>query len=215
MKRIGFIELSHVFANQVKIPYSTGCVWSYCRRDAEITNNYSFDVHDWEYILDGSFDISISAERMAKCDVIGVSYFIWNASTNDKLCKEIKRINPDCKIIYGGLGTPKHGRCEEFLNDRPFIDAIVHNEGELVFQNLLKNNDWSLVNGISTHDFVNPLESRIKNFAELPSPYLDGLFDELIEKSKTNHNWECLVEPVRGCPYTCTFCEIGDRFTQK
>ena len=215
MKRIGFIELSHVFANQVKIPYSTGCVWSYCRRDAEITNNYSFDVHDWEYILDGSFDISISAERMAKCDVIGVSYFIWNASTNDKLCKEIKRINPDCKIIYGGLGTPKHGRCEEFLNDRPFIDAIVHNEGELVFQNLLKNNDWSLVNGISTHDFVNPLESRIKNFAELPSPYLDGLFDELIEKTKTNHNWECLVEPVRGCPYTCTFCEIGDRFYTK
>ena len=92
MKRIGFIELSHVFANQVKIPYSTGCVWSYCRRDAEITNNYSFDVHDWEHILDGSFDISISAERIAKCDIIGVSYFIWNASTNDKLCKEIKKI---------------------------------------------------------------------------------------------------------------------------
>ena len=215
MRRLGFIELSHVFGNQVKLPYSTGCVWSYCKTDAEITNNYSFDIHDWEYILDGSFDISLSAERMAKCDIVGVSYFVWNASTNDKLCKEIKKINPDCKIIYGGLGTPKHGRCDQFLKERPYVDAIVHNEGELVFSNLLKNDDWIDVKGITTHDFVNPLETRIRNFAEMPSPYLNGLFDELIENTDMNYNWESLVEPVRGCPYTCTFCEIGDRFYTK
>ena len=58
MRRLGLIELSHVFANQVKIPYSTGCIWSYCRTDEEITNNYSFDINNWYYVLDGTFDVS-------------------------------------------------------------------------------------------------------------------------------------------------------------
>ena len=40
MKRIAFLELSHIFTNQVKLPYSSGCVWSYCRTDAEITKLY-------------------------------------------------------------------------------------------------------------------------------------------------------------------------------
>jgi len=215
MKKLAFVELSHVFGHQVKLPYSTGCVWSYCEQDKYISKNYSFNINDWFYILDASFDITSAARKLAECDIIGFSYFVWNASTNDRLSKKVKKYNPDCKIIYGGLGTPKHGRCQDFMNDRPYVDVIVHNEGEIVFSNLLKNDDWSTVNGITTHDFINPLESRIKNFPELPSPYLNGLFDELIEKSNTSYNWECLVEPVRGCPYTCTFCEIGDKFYTK
>jgi hypothetical protein len=29
------------------------------------------------------------------------------------------------------------------------------------------------------------------------------------------HNLEAILEPNRGCPYTCTFCEVGDRFFSK
>ena len=213
--KIAFLELSHIFANQVKLPYSTGCVWSYCRADAEITNNYSFDVHDWYYVLDGSFDVSSVARKLAECDVIGVSYFVWNTHTSDRVCAEVKRLNPDCKIIYGGLGTPKYGRCQEFMNERPYIDAIVHNEGEIVFANLLKNDDWSTVNGITTHSFQTPLEKRIKDISVMPSPYLDGLFDELDAIKDNDYMWESLIELERGCPYTCTFCEVGDRHWTK
>ena len=215
MKRIAFLELSHIFTNQVKLPYSTGCVWSYCKADAEITNNYSFNAHDWYYVLDGSFDITSTARKLAECDVIGVSYFVWNTHTSDRVCAEVKRLNPDCKIIYGGLGTPKYGRCQEFMNDRPYIDAIVHNEGEIVFANLLKNDDWSTVNGITTHSFQTPLEKRIKDISVMPSPYLDGLFDDLISIKNHDYEWESLIELERGCPYTCTFCEVGDRHWTK
>ena len=45
MYKLGFLELSHIFTNQIKLPYSTGCVWSYCRTIDEISNNFSFDVH--------------------------------------------------------------------------------------------------------------------------------------------------------------------------
>ena len=30
-----------------------------------------------------------------------------------------------------------------------------------------------------------------------------------------NYNWEGLIELERGCPYTCTFCEVGDRHWTK
>jgi radical SAM superfamily enzyme YgiQ (UPF0313 family) len=215
MQRIGFLELSHIFTNQIKLPYSTGCIWSYCKTDEEITNNYDFDVHDWHYILDGKFNVSSTARKLAECDIVGVSYFVWNTHTSDRICDEVKRFNPDCKIIYGGLGTPKYGRCQEFLNDRPYIDAIVHNEGEKVFANLLKNDDWSTVNGITTHSFQTPLENRIKNISEMPSPYLDGLFDKLVAIRDHDYEWESLIELERGCPYTCTFCEVGDRHWTK
>ena len=219
MYKLGFLELSHIFTNQIKLPYSTGCVWSYCRTNNEISNNFTFDVHDWVYVLDGDFNVSLTAEKLANCDVVGVSYFVWNTHASDRVCKLIKKINPDCLIVYGGLGTPKYGRCKEFLDDRPFIDVIVHNEGEIVFENLLKaklnGEDFSTVNGITTQKFMTPLEGRIKDIQKLPSPYLDGLFDDLDIIKTHNYQWEGLIELERGCPYTCTFCEVGDRHWTK
>ena len=218
-KRIAFLELSHIFTNQIKLPYSTGCVWSHCRTIDEISNNFSFDVHDWIYVLDGEFDVSVTAKRLAECDVVGVSYFVWNTHVSDRVCDEIKNINPDCLIVYGGLGTPKYVRCKEFLNERPYIDVIVHNEGELVFENLLKSlireEDFRNVLGITTHEFSTSLAPRIKNISEMPSPYLDGLFDDLDDIKEHDYEWESLIELERGCPYTCTFCEVGDRHWTK
>ena len=217
--KIGFLELSHVFANQVKLPYSTGCVWSHCKTVDEISSQFSFDVSDWFYALDGSLDVTDTAQKLSQCDVIGVSYFVWNTHISDRICAEIKKINSNCLIVYGGLGTPKYGRCEDFLLERSFIDVIVHNEGEIVFENLLKaiihNDDFSNVKGITTHKFQTPLEERIKNISEMPSPYLDGLFDNLVAIKDHDYEWESLIELERGCPYTCTFCEVGDRHWTK
>lgn len=219
MKRIAFVELSHIFSNQIKLPYSTGCIWSYCRTDDEITNNYSFDVHDWVYVLDDSFDVDKTAQHLAECDIVGISYFVWNTHACDKVCAKIKKINPKCIIIYGGLGTPKYGRCDQFLKDRPFIDMIVHNEGEIVFKNILKallyKQDLRDIKGITTHLFQTPLDGRVKDISSMPSPYLDGLFDDLIAIKNHTYEWESLVELERGCPYTCTFCEVGDRHWTK
>jgi radical SAM superfamily enzyme YgiQ (UPF0313 family) len=217
--QIGFLELSHVFSNQAKLPYSTGCVWSYCRLNPIINSNYIFSAKDWYYVLDDDFCADTIVDNLKHIDVLGVSYFVWNVRASDEICKKLKQVNPNVIIVYGGLGMPKHGRCQQFLDDRPFVDVIVHNEGELVFENLLvtiaEGRDIKTVNGISTRDFVNPLERRIRNIAEMPSPYLDGLFDELMAVKNHSHNVEAILEPNRGCPYTCTFCEVGDKFFSK
>ena len=217
--QIGFLELSHVFSNQAKLPYSTGCVWSYCRQNPIINANYTFSAKDWYYVLDDDFCADTIVDNLKHIDVLGVSYFVWNVRASDEICRKLKQVNPNVVIVYGGLGMPKHGRCQQFLDDRPFVDVIVHNEGELVFENLLvtiaEGRDIKTVNGISTRDFVNPLERRIRNIADMPSPYLDGLFDDLMAVKNHKHNVEAILEPNRGCPYTCTFCEVGDKFFSK
>ena len=49
----------------------------------------------------------------------------------------------------------------------------------------------------------------------MPSPYLDGLFDKLVEDKDHDYDFEGAIETVRGCPYRCTFCDIGDLYFQK
>ena len=218
-KRLAFVELTHIFNNQIKLPYSTGCIWSYCRTDKEISDNYSFDVNDWVYVLDGDFDYSSTAKELAECDVIALSYFVWNEHASDKLCAEVKKINPNCVIIYGGLNLPNPDRCKKFLKKNRFIDIVVHNEGEQVFKNillaLLHEQDLKEVKGIQTRSFLTENDSRIRDFASMPSPYLDGLFDDLMKIKEHPYEWESLVELERGCPYMCTFCETGARHWTK
>lgn len=208
-----------MFSNQAKLPYSTGCVWSYCRQNPIIADNYTFSAKDWYYVLDEDFSVDDTVDKLKHIDVLGVSYFIWNVRVSDEICQKLKQINPNVIIVYGGLGMPKHGRCQQFLDERPYVDVIVHNEGELVFENLLvtiaEGRDIKTVNGISTREFVNPLERRVRNINQMPSPYIDGLFDELMAVKNHTHNVEAILEPSRGCPYTCTFCEVGDKFFTK
>ena len=61
--------------------------------------------------------------------------------------------------------------------------------------------------------FVTAPQERIDDLASMPSPYLDGLFDELIKDCE--YNLEGTIETTRGCPYSCTYCEIGTSYYQK
>ncbi len=218
MKKIGFVELSNVFADQAKLPYSTACVWSYCRQNKNIADNIIFDVKDWHYILDKDTNPVTIANSLSSCDIVGVSYFVWNSRISDLICAELKKLNPKIIIVYGGLGIPRPDDVKGFLEERPYIDYLVHNEGELSFERLLlvilgfvKREE---LRGVSSKlDTYTPIE-RVKNISNMPSPYLDGLFDELINMG-SSYNFEGIIEPERGCPYSCTFCEVGDSYFTK
>ena len=43
---------------------------------------------------------------------------------------------------------------------------------------------------------------------EVPSPYLSGVFDDIISRNPTVF-WNATCETNRGCPYACTFCDWG------
>ena len=61
--------------------------------------------------------------------------------------------------------------------------------------------------------YVTEPRKRIDDLEPMPSPYLNGLFDELLKNCK--YDIEGTIETTRGCPFGCTFCEIGTKYYQK
>jgi hypothetical protein len=49
---------------------------------------------------------------------------------------------------------------------------------------------------------------RIQNLDEIPSPYLTGVFDKIMNDNP-DVEWNVTIETNRGCPYACTFCDWG------
>ena len=199
--KIAFLEIAPAFSNQVKLPYSTSVIWSYCQTNSYIQQNFEVDIDDWIYIHE---PVDVIFEKIKDCDIIGVSNFIWNQSINNQVCKKLKEYNKSVLIIYGGLGTPNDA--DNFLSQHDFIDVVVNGEGEYAFKEILLN--YPNVKKIYKSE-------RVSNIDEMPSPYLNGLFDQIVKHKSHSYNFEALIEPTRGCPYTCTFCEIGDTYFTK
>ena len=109
--------------------------------------------------------------------------------------------------------------------DNPEVDILVHGEGEITFAELLhaflNGADLRNVLGISfrskeseTGYIHTPSRERIKDLTILPSPFLNGVFDELLERHRaqiTGTIWET----NRGCPFSCTFCDWGQATQSK
>ncbi|MCX7825824.1 MAG: radical SAM protein, partial [Verrucomicrobiae bacterium] len=107
-------------------------------------------------------------------------------------------------------------RAEDFLRQHPFVDICCRGEGEQVFLRILEtypSRDWSGIPSISFLDqdrrfTANPLVDRLKDLNVLPSPYLEGTFEPLMQ-ANPQVQWLALWETNRGCPFHCTFCEWG------
>lgn len=103
-----------------------------------------------------------------------------------------------------------------FLKQNDFIDYVITGEGEKPFavfldnyHNLKDNSEriygmHFLKNGelVSSHPTV-----RVGDLNEIPSPYLNGYFNPLIEAHP--EGWIGLFETNRGCPFKCSFCDWG------
>ena len=169
-------------------------------------------------------EILIEALKNDPPDVLGLSFYVWNANL-DKLVFEIaKRHNPNILNIGGGPNFTSINNTEEqanrFFQETPVCDAYVINQGELGFVEILKEfiacgKDVSALRGKqvsgctikgNASDRVQigcPLEP-IKNLDEIPSPYLTGLLEPFFKEP-----FAPVLETNRSCPYRCTFCAWG------
>jgi radical SAM superfamily enzyme YgiQ (UPF0313 family) len=217
MKNLYLFELSDVFANQVYLPYSTGVVWAYAQKDDVVKANYK--LKNWFYYRDSVEKI---IDQIEDPDVIGFSCFMWNWELNCQIVKIVKDKYPKCLIVFGGQHQPLADRHTGFFQRYPNVDVLVHGEGEKTFVKVLKANlddspSFNDILGITLNangtEFITPSRPRMKDIDVSPSPYLDGLYDDIIKKSKFNLN--AIVESARGCPFSCSFCEIGESYYSK
>ncbi len=148
------------------------------------------------------------------------SVYVWNIRISLEIAKRLKSLHPEKLIIFGGPQVPD--RAEAFLRENPFIDLVCHGEGEAVFLEILERAQTRNWEGVPSISYLNqegqfihyPKGARLKELTEMPSPYLDGVFDAIM-KQYPEEQWIASWETNRGCPFSCTFCDWGSAIASK
>jgi|GEM_PF-1541045 len=191
------------------LPYSVGILWSYAHQFPEIADHYDLGQMLWR-----RDSIDAAVEKLETADVVGFSCHVWNRNYSYTLARRLKELHPHIKILFGGpepaIGEP------EFFRKWPFIDIMVKHEGEISFKRVLESfltgSDPGRIPGLLVNrrgrllDTGNPL--RIDDLDDIPSPYLMGYFDRILQ-ANPDVTWNTTLETNRGCPYRCTFCDWG------
>ena len=211
MYKVSSSQFNYLYGDQIHFPYSVGRLVAYVKTNKNINSQFKFDR---TFIFRDQLNNYV--EQSYDSDILLCSCYVWNWEVTKQLAKKVKATNPNCLIIFGGPQVPN--RTENFFEENPFVDIIVHGEGEIVLENILtayiKDKDFSKINGIEMKDYRTPPNPRIKDVNILPSPYLTNLILNLVEQ-KTDIKYIAAWETNRGCPYPCTFCDWGSLTNSK
>ena len=191
------------------LPYSVAILWSYAYQFQTIKDNYTLDKIVWRRAK-----IEIVARSLEKNDVVAFSTYVWNKKYNYALAKRVKELNPKCLIIFGGPEVPITKA--DIFKTCPSADLVVKGEGEISFKNILdcfaSGDSFDQVPGLLVNKdgvaFDTGPSLRINSLDEIASPYLTGVFDQIISENP-DIEWNATLETNRGCPYSCTFCDWG------
>jgi putative methyltransferase len=210
MKRHVYLcQVNSRFGDQAFLPYSAGMIQAYCQHQEGIVSQFEF-----QPFLFLREDIPALVAGMTEPAVVGLSCYIWNWEYNKTLAKAIKTAYPNCLIVMGGPQVPI--RSGNFFQCNSYVDILVHHEGEHAFAEILleslnKKPNFTQIAGLSVKVVGNNCvrtdeRLRLQDPDQLPSPYLEGVFDDLV---KLPYRWNASHETNRGCPYSCTFCDWG------
>lgn len=207
------IQFTYSYGNEIIIPYSVGVVWGYANRFEDIKNNYCL-----KEIIFKREDPEDIVNRLDSPHVVAFSVYVWNFEISKLVANKIKERYPDCLIIFGGPHVPNE--VGGFFRKNKYVDILVHGEGEVTFYEILKaksnKDNIKLIKGLSFNESgacsdYSPRE-RLADVNDIPSPYLEGVFDELLTLP---YNWQPVWETNRGCPYSCTYCDWGSNLVTK
>ena len=205
MLKVHSSEFNYQYGDQIHFPYRISSLVAYIRSKEILNKNFDFQK---AFVLREHVD-----EHIQKCkdaDILLCSCYVWNWEITNFLASEVHKINPNCTIVFGGAHVPDFS--EDFFEEHPYVDFIVHGEGEIVLEEFLTaymgDKNYSDVKGLETKEFRNPPQDRINDLDSLPSAYLTNTVWDLVDKID-GINWIAGWETNRGCPYQCTFCDWG------
>ena len=209
--KVNSSQFNYIYNGRVHFPYSIATIVAQVKNNENLNPRFNFEK---TFVLRD--DVEASIKKCKDSDILLCSCYVWNWEITTYLAKKVKELNPKCLIIFGGPQVPSYST--DFFETYPFVDLLVHSEGEIIFEDIctayLKDKDFSEVNGVQTKDFLNPPAKRINDLTSLPSPYLTNLVWDLVEK-RDDVQWIASWETDRGCPYQCTFCDWGSATATK
>ncbi len=196
------------------IPIGIGFICAYCKK----IHGDSIDIKVFRTFGQFWEDALITTP-----DIVGFGSYDWNYNLTLATIKKLKGLNRDCLIVFGGANAEINTEDNKiFLKKYPNIDYIVYGDGEKPFSNIIANykklglcKEWRLklksipIDGCRTLldgklIYGEPFDA-VMDLMEIPSPYLTGVFDELLQ----NPVLVPIIQNIRGCPYRCRFCVSG------
>ncbi len=162
-------------------------------------HGYDIEILNWYNINKFPEKISELLEQK-RPDIIGLSVLQANRWGALEIAKAAKKLNPDVKIVYGGVAATFLWR--HFLSHFSEVDFIVLGEGEYTFLNLVK--------GLEKNDLEALEKTGGLAFRKNGTPFRTGEptpvedIDRLPVPSKY-FDYQHVVS-ARGCPWNCTFC---------
>lgn len=208
-RNVVMAQVNYQYGNNIFVPYAVGSLQAYAETINEVRENFHF-----QEPLFLRKDPALVVESMRDPSVVGLSCYLWNWEYNKCLAKAVRVMFPNCLIVFGGAQVPNDSK--DFFLEHPYIDILVHGEGEFMFVEILLESlsldpDYTHIAGLSIRGkdlrTVKTAQStRIMDLSVLPSPYLSGVFDFLIGSPFLLNASQ---ETTRGCPYACTYCDWG------
>jgi radical SAM superfamily enzyme YgiQ (UPF0313 family) len=196
------------------IPIGVGFVASYCKK----IHGSSVDVS-----VHRTFKSFWEDVQKSPPDIAGFGSYDWNYNLTIASIKKLKKEgNPNCLVVLGGANAEIDPNDNlKFLKDNPCVDYVVYGDGEKPFSNIVKNYienpDIDTIKAVPIDGCRALVEDKIvsgkssdvvMSLDEIPSPYLTGIFDELLK----NETLMPIIQNIRGCPYRCRYCVSGTQF---
>tara|TARA_Y100001972_G_scaffold60301_1_gene73785 strand:+ start:264 stop:2162 length:1899 start_codon:yes stop_codon:yes gene_type:complete len=217
MKNLYLIQTVDKLGPNSALPLAISYQWMYAQVDTEVKKNWRVA----DVLIEKTNPKEYVENMQSEPHMVAMSSYVWNWEYNQKLATEIKNIYPKCEILVGGPNVDK--RNKNFFTDYPMFDIAVLGEGEPAFREILKRkiknkNYNNIPNVFPKGSHLCDLPSRFRELDTIPSPILNGFYDWIIDKTEARlgkQMWQLTYETLRGCPYQCTFCDIGDVYWNK
>ncbi|MGE5558215.1 MAG: DUF4080 domain-containing protein [Bacillota bacterium] len=163
------------------------------------------DLEIREFNINQNLAVILNEIYDVRADLVGFSVNIWNGEQTMALCRRLKKIAPEVRIVLGGPEVSHDAL--DVMEKNPAVDCIVAGEGEQTFYFLLENllagkGGLDSITGLVYREngrvFANPPRPVMEDLGIIPRPYqydLSKVRDKMI-----------YYETSRGCPYRCGFC---------
>lgn len=180
------------------------------------------------------------AIQNSKPDVFLFGGYMWTHNLPLAFAERIKVSFPDTLVVAGGPDISRDAQeKKKYLQQHPYLDFYVLYEGEEAICSLLSNylkigknisklKEMELSSvitlmpdgqmkagkllpriGVQSKAF-NDLQNTnhfFNSLDDIPSPYLTGLMDKFFD-----NKLQPLIETNRGCPFSCSYCQQGQKY---
>jgi radical SAM superfamily enzyme YgiQ (UPF0313 family) len=215
---IGLVEIGDSFGGQYYFPYSVGILRAYAEKKLASSIDCKFLPIIYKR---GSTERYV--RNLCRADIIFFSAYLWNFKASLDIAQRVKQKRPEVLNVFGGPQVPDSKRkLSAFLKKHSYIDVASFGAGEKPFLRIIENfkdSKWNVLPSVAYRQVdgtiaFNGFKEPIRDINDIPSPYLTGVFDELIRENP-EEKWQGRIETNRGCPFTCAFCYWGKKSERK